>query len=65
MYLLIFKDGSIMKSEKLSDDDKLSVDSGCMQVIDISNPLNPLDLIFVEGQENKEQWVGVEYRIAI
>jgi len=34
MFLLIFEDGTILKTEIISEDDKNSCDAGCLSIID-------------------------------
>lgn len=36
MFLLIFEDGTILKTAKISEDDKQSCDDGCLSVIDVN-----------------------------
>ena len=42
MYIYVFEDGSVGKSKEFADEDKESVDAGILEVIDISNPDNPV-----------------------
>jgi len=42
MYIYIFEDGSVKKSSTYSDEDAVSVGDGILDVIDISNPDNPI-----------------------
>jgi len=41
MYLLIFEDGSIKKTNEITEDDKNSSEDGYVDIIDISNQNEP------------------------
>ena len=41
MYILIFEDGEIKKSDGIASQDLESCDAGYLSIIDISNPCNP------------------------
>ena len=45
MYIYIWKDGAILKSEKIGKDDLKLVENGILSIIDISDPENPKDYI--------------------
>lgn len=41
MYIYIFEDGTVNKTKTLSDGDLSSADDGFIDIIDISNPIEP------------------------
>jgi hypothetical protein len=55
MYLLIGEDGFIHKKASVDDTDKTAVDYGYSDIIDISNPEQPLRYFDGEWEEIDEQ----------
>jgi hypothetical protein len=52
IYLVIFEDGEVRKTSMLQDEDLQSCDDGVLDVIDITNPKDPVN--YVNGM-----WVTV------
>ena len=42
MYIFIFEDSTILKNDKYDPEDIISIKDGYLDIIDITNPLNPL-----------------------
>ena len=54
MYLYIFEDGTIRKTNELEPDDLKSVNDGYLTIVDISIPGNPKEFY-------QKEWIEIEY----
>jgi len=52
-YLYIFEDGSVKTSRSVNDEDLKSTDDGYLEIIDITNPKEPL-------WHNAGDWLNIE-----
>lgn len=53
MYLMIFEDGEMKSVEEVGSDDLNAADSGCIDLVDITDPHNPTR--YISGE-----WLAVE-----
>jgi hypothetical protein len=53
MYLFIFEDGSVLQTDRMSDEDKNAIHDGILEVIDISNGDKPVSFY-------NDKWHDVE-----